>query len=197
MIDDRTTALNLPLPSLANYQDQDIPRLRAALIAIDTAMGALAHAVTSINGKSGPTVTLSKADIGLPNVDDVPAASLRSRATHTGTQAISTIAGLQDAIDAITAMGALRTAPFTVAAGAREPVDPQTCASVNGPADPAEGDTFELHDVLGKFADHPMTVYAGSVNGVVEGFVCDIAGAAFKFRREATTWRVSIVEHYS
>ena len=37
-IDERTAALALPLPHIANHQEDDVPRLRAALELIDTAM---------------------------------------------------------------------------------------------------------------------------------------------------------------
>ena len=37
-IDDRTAALGLPLPHIGNYQEDDVPRLRAALELIDTAL---------------------------------------------------------------------------------------------------------------------------------------------------------------
>ena len=55
-------------------------------------------AVDSVAGKTG-VVTLVKADVGLGNVDNVSSASLRDRTTHTGEQAISTITGLQTALD--------------------------------------------------------------------------------------------------
>ncbi len=37
-IDERTAALQLPLPHLSNWQDDDVPRLRTALDLIDAAM---------------------------------------------------------------------------------------------------------------------------------------------------------------
>ena len=37
-LDERTAALALPLPHIGNYQEDDVPRLRAALELIDTAM---------------------------------------------------------------------------------------------------------------------------------------------------------------
>ncbi|PIF89743.1 YD repeat-containing protein [Acidovorax sp. 62] len=37
-IDERTAALALPLPHIANYQEDDVPRIRAAFELIDTAM---------------------------------------------------------------------------------------------------------------------------------------------------------------
>lgn len=45
MIDDRTPNLNLPLPSVDNLQTEDIPRIRTALGAIDTAVAAKADLV--------------------------------------------------------------------------------------------------------------------------------------------------------
>jgi hypothetical protein len=55
-------------------------------------------AVLSVAGRTG-VVTLTKADVGLGSVDNVSAASLRDRTTHTGAQAISTVTGLQTALD--------------------------------------------------------------------------------------------------
>ena len=55
-------------------------------------------AVDSVAGKTG-VVTLVKADVGLGSVDNVAAAALRDRTTHTGEQAISTVTGLQTALD--------------------------------------------------------------------------------------------------
>ena len=37
-IDQRTDALNLPLPHIDNWHEDDVPRLRAALVLIDTAL---------------------------------------------------------------------------------------------------------------------------------------------------------------
>ena len=37
-IDERTAALALPLPHIANHQEDDVPRIRAALELIDTAL---------------------------------------------------------------------------------------------------------------------------------------------------------------
>lgn len=55
-------------------------------------------AVLSVAGRTG-VVTLTKADVGLGSVDNVSAANLRDRTTHTGAQAISTVTGLQAALD--------------------------------------------------------------------------------------------------
>lgn len=54
--------------------------------------------VDSVAGQTG-TVTLAKSDVGLSSVDNVSAASLRDRTTHTGEQPISSVTGLQTAIN--------------------------------------------------------------------------------------------------
>ena len=54
--------------------------------------------VDSVAGRIG-AVTVTKTDVGLGSVDNVSAASLRDRTTHTGEQAISTVTGLQTALN--------------------------------------------------------------------------------------------------
>jgi len=54
-----------------------------------------ASPVLSVNGQTG-TIVLGKSDVGLGNVPNTDATS---RANHTGTQAISTVTGLQSALD--------------------------------------------------------------------------------------------------
>lgn len=49
---------------------------------------------------TGTVAGVTKAMVGLGSVDNVSAASLRDRTTHTGAQAISTVTGLQTALDA-------------------------------------------------------------------------------------------------
>ena len=58
------------------------------------------NTTTTVNGHAlTGNVTISAGDIGLGNVDNVSAANLRDRSTHTGSQAISTVTGLQTALD--------------------------------------------------------------------------------------------------
>lgn len=54
---------------------------------------AAASPVSSVAGRTG-AIVLTKTDVGLGSVDNVSAASLRDRSTHTGTQAASTVTGL-------------------------------------------------------------------------------------------------------
>ena len=62
--------------------------------------------------------TLDKPAVGLGNVDNVSAANLRDRSTHTGTQTISSVSGLQTALDGKAAVGSTAGADLgTASAG--------------------------------------------------------------------------------
>lgn len=61
----------------------------------------LADGVVSVNGYQG-AVILTKSDLGLGSVDNVSAASLRDRSTHTGTQLASTISDFTTAVQGVT-----------------------------------------------------------------------------------------------
>ena len=63
---------------------------------VDAAGASAAAPVQSVAGKTG-SVTLTKSDVGLGSVDNVSAASLRDRATHTGTQAAASISDFDSA----------------------------------------------------------------------------------------------------
>ncbi len=83
MTDDKTTQ-GWPLPHPGNHIADDVLRLRAALTAADAASAAQAQQladaqqamqqmaagkVSSVNGKSGPAVTLTAPDLGLGPAD--------------------------------------------------------------------------------------------------------------------------------
>lgn len=108
--------------------------------------GAEVNTVDSVNGQTG-VVLLGKADVGLGNVDNVqqypnsnPSAfetpaqldardtADRDRANHTGTQAISTVSGLQTALDA-------KSAETVAATGAV--IDFTASKVFNSPASPS------------------------------------------------------------
>lgn len=55
--------------------------------------------MSSHTGNTANPHSVTKAQVGLGSVDNVSAASLRDRATHTGEQAISTVTGLQAALN--------------------------------------------------------------------------------------------------
>lgn len=68
---------------------------------VDASGAASAAPVQSVAGRTG-AVVLTKTDVGLGSVDDVSAASLRDRSTHTGTQLASTISDFTTAVQAVT-----------------------------------------------------------------------------------------------
>jgi hypothetical protein len=63
---------------------------------VNAAGAASAAPVQSVAGRTG-AVTLTKSDVGLGSVDNVSAASLRDRSTHTGTQLAATISDFNGA----------------------------------------------------------------------------------------------------
>jgi len=69
--------------------------------------------VSSVNGYQG-IVSLTKSDIGLSNVDNISAANLRDRSTHTGTQLASTISDFTAVVLDITTQNLEGGSPFTV-----------------------------------------------------------------------------------
>lgn len=68
---------------------------------VNASEAAAAAPVQSVAGKTG-VVTLNKSDVGLSSVDNVSAASLRDRSTHTGTQLASTISDFTTAVQGVT-----------------------------------------------------------------------------------------------
>ncbi len=65
-IDQRTDALNLPLPHIDNFHEDDVPRLRAAFELLDTFLQLIS---LSLADKLDAT-SLTKAMVGLGNVDN-------------------------------------------------------------------------------------------------------------------------------
>ena len=92
IIDRRTTALGLRLPHPSNQLDADVLRLIDALQAIDSACAA---GFISAGEREKLASIAAGATVNAP--DD----QLRARSSHTGTQAISTIANLQAVLDAL------------------------------------------------------------------------------------------------
>jgi hypothetical protein len=89
--------------------------------------------VDSVAGRTG-VITLTKTDVGLGSVDDVSAASLRDRTTHTGVQAISSITGLQTALDGKAATGHSHSEATTAAAGFMSSADKTKLNSIDSVA---------------------------------------------------------------
>lgn len=71
--------------------------------------------VDSVNGKPGPDIVLTAADVGAATTAEVndmfdgASAYFRNRENHTGTQAISTVSGLQSALDSKSGTGHTHT----------------------------------------------------------------------------------------
>ena len=66
-IDERTAALALPLPHIGNYQEDDVPRLRAALELIDTAMQLMGLDMDSRDDALASRAALLEYDAGRPS----------------------------------------------------------------------------------------------------------------------------------
>ena len=66
-IDERTAALALPLPHIGNYQEDDVPRLRAALELIDTALQLMGLDMDSRDDALASRAALLEYDAGRPS----------------------------------------------------------------------------------------------------------------------------------
>lgn len=105
---------------------------------------------------------LTKEGLGLGNVDNVSAASLRDRTTHTGTQGMDTIDGLADALAekqvALIEAGTI-TANTTAIAGRVYDCDTSAAAfTITLPAAPAIGDRIGLRDIARTFNTNNLTL---------------------------------------
>ena len=85
------------LSNVDNTADANKPVSVAAQAALDAK--ATTAALTSHTSNTSNPHGTTKAQVGLPDVDNVSAAALRDRSTHTGTQAIETVAGLALSLD--------------------------------------------------------------------------------------------------
>ena len=66
-IDERTAALALPLPHIANHQEDDVPRIRAALELIDTALQLMSLDMDSRDDALASRAALLEYDAGRPS----------------------------------------------------------------------------------------------------------------------------------
>jgi len=90
------TKSDVGLTDVDNTADLNKPISAAAQAALDAK--ANSASVTSHTANVSNPHSVTKAQIGLPDVDNVSAAALRDRSTHTGTQSTATIAGLDLAL---------------------------------------------------------------------------------------------------
>lgn len=84
------------LSNVDNTADLNKPISAAAQAALDAK--ATVAALTSHTSNTSNPHNTTKAQVGLPDVDNVSAAALRDRSTHTGTQPTSSVAGLDAAL---------------------------------------------------------------------------------------------------
>lgn len=105
------------------YGLTEIPAPEVTQAELDSGLAGKAD-TTALTGHTGDTANphgVTKAQVGLGSVDDVAAASLRDRATHTGTQPSTSIAdfteAVQDAVAALLGAGSNVTLNYDDAAG--------------------------------------------------------------------------------
>ncbi len=138
---------------------------------------------------------LTKEGLGLGNVDNVSAADLRDRATHTGTQGMDTIDGLADALAekqvALIEAGTI-TANTTAVAGRVYDCDTSAAAfTLTLPATPAEGARVGVRDIARTFDTKNLTLARNGqrIEGQMEDLTADtVLRAVFIFKGAARGW---------
>lgn len=126
--------------------------------------------VDSVAGRTG-AVTVTKTDVGLNSVDNVAAASLRDRTTHTGEQAITSVTGLQTALDTKASTGHTHSNATTTVAGFMSNTDKTKLDGI------ATGATAYVHP-----ANHPASVITQDANN---RFVSDTEKATWDAKQPA------------
>lgn len=138
-----------------------LAELRAKRDELVAAIGNISNLVTQAELATAME-GLTKEGLGLGNVDNVSAARLRDRATHTGTQGMATVAGLADALAAkVTALLDGGTIAAATAAQAGHSYEADTSAAaftVTFPAEPQPGNRIGLNDAAWTWAQRPLTV---------------------------------------
>ena len=138
---------------------------------------------------------LTKEGLGLGNVDNVSAASLRARATHTGTQDMATVEGLADALAekqvALIEAGTI-TANTTAQAGRVYDCDTSAAAfTLTLPATPAAGARVGVRDIARTFDTKNLTLARNGqrIEGQLEDLTADtVLRAVFIFKGAARGW---------
>lgn len=138
---------------------------------------------------------LTKEGLGLGNVDNVSAADLRDRATHTGQQPIDTITGLADALAARTTTlieAGTTTANTTAVAGRVYDCDTSAAAfTLTLPATPAAGARVGVRDIARTFDTKNLTLARNGqrIEGQLEDLIADtVLRAVFIFKGAALGW---------
>lgn len=138
---------------------------------------------------------LTKEGLGLGNVDNVSAADLRDRATHTGAQGIATVTGLATALAekqvALIEAGTI-TANTTAVAGRVYDCDTSAAAfTLTLPATPAAGARVGVRDIARTFDTKNLTLARNGqrIEGQLEDLTADtVLRAVFIFKGAARGW---------
>lgn len=189
---------NLIGPSMAEVNAM-LVELRAKRDQLLATIGDIGNLVTDdqlATALADLAARISKAGIGLGNVDNVSAADLRDRATHTGQQPIDSVTGLATALAARTTTlveAGTITANTTALAGRVYDCDTTAAAfTLTLPAAPAVGDRVGVRDIGHAFTSKPLTLNGNGAR--IEGAAADplvidtpLRGA-FIYRGAALGW---------
>lgn len=153
-----------------------------AMLADGLAAIAMSGSWNDVEGKplvigAGPTQQAAREALGLGSVNDVGAASLRDRSTHTGEQSIGTITGLQVALDATAASSEVGTLDLLTTTAKSTVVD--AINEVNGKT----GGTGVVY--------RPIVVQEKSAAIAASNIDFSVAAAQTKTITAATTFTVS------
>lgn len=184
-----------PAMAEVNAMLADLRTKRDQLVA---AIGNISNLVTQAElGTALETLagSITKEGIGLGQVDNVSAAALRDRTTHTGTQGMATVNGLADALAAkVTALLDGGTIAAATAAQAGYSYDADTSAAaftVTFPAEPQTGNRIGLNDAAWTWAQRPLTVNGNGkrIEGQTGTLILDRPmRAVWVFKNEARGW---------
>lgn len=192
------TKAQVGLSNVSNLTPADLPISTATQSALDlkydssnpngyvnAAAAAVAAPVQSVAGRTG-AVVLTKSDVGLSSVDNVSAASLRDRSTHTGTQLASTISDFTTAVQAVTIDaakidgGVVSNAEFATLDGITTGVSIQSQidgkqATITGAATTITGSNLTISRALASDASGKVSVSATTASEL--GFVSGVTSA--------------------
>ena len=184
-----------PAMAEVNAMLADLRTKRDQLVA---AIGNISNLVTQAElGTALETLagSITKEGIGLGQVDNVSAASLRDRATHTGTQGMATVDGLADALAgkqvALIEAGTI-TANTTAVAGRVYDCDTSAAAfTLTLPATPAAGARVGVRDIARTFDTKNLTLARNGqrIEGQMDDLTADtVLRAVFIFKGAARGW---------
>lgn len=159
---------------------------------VNSSQASAAAPVQSVAGHTG-SVIVTKSDVGLGSVDDVSAASLRDRSTHTGTQLASTISNFTTAVQGVTLDaaqidgGGVSNLEFSYLGNVTSDIQSQINgkqATITGAATTITSSDLTISRALASDASGKVTVSAttstelGYVSGVTSAIQTQLSGKA-------------------